>query len=57
MLTGATWPPFFESLRESARYEILSLEVTAGVDVDFAQALFSYSTPEELATNPRSASG
>jgi len=47
----ATWPPFFE-FQQGAVFEIESLEVTAGEDVAYAQALLKCDTAEELAANP-----
>lgn len=46
-----TWPEFF-TWQQTAMFEIVSLEVTAGEDVAFAQALLRCATPEELAKNP-----
>lgn len=48
----ATWPPFFEWLRAGARFEILSIEVTAGPDVAFAHALARCGTDEDLRKDP-----
>ncbi|WP_084957662.1 YybH family protein [Thermoactinospora rubra] len=50
----ATWPPFFEWLRQGARFEIVSLDVTAGDTVAYAYALLRCGTPEELAERPDS---
>jgi uncharacterized protein (TIGR02246 family) len=47
-----TWPPFFEWQRQGAVFEIVSLEVTAGVDVAFAHALLRCGTDEELTKDP-----
>ena len=47
-----TWPPFFEWQRRGAMFEIVSLEVTAGVDVAFATALLRCGTDEELRADP-----
>ncbi|MEV6319111.1 SgcJ/EcaC family oxidoreductase [Streptomyces sp. NPDC051776] len=47
-----TWPPFFEWQRQGAAFEILSLDVTAGDDVAFAQALLRCGTPKELEEDP-----
>jgi uncharacterized protein (TIGR02246 family) len=47
-----TWPDFFKWLRGGASFEIVSLAVTAGDDVAFAQALLNCSTAEELTQNP-----
>ena len=45
-----TWPPFFEWQRQSkGRFEITSLEVTAGADVAFAVAVLRCGTQEALA--------
>ena len=43
-----TWPDFF-AWQQSAVFEIVSMEVTAGDDVAFAFALLRCGTPEELA--------
>ena len=48
-----TWPPFFEWQRSGARFEIVSLEVTAGEDVAFAAALLRCGTDEEYAEHPQ----
>ena len=48
----ATWPPFFEWQRQGAAFEIVSLEVTAGVDVAFAYALLRCGTDDELEKDP-----
>jgi uncharacterized protein (TIGR02246 family) len=47
-----TWPGFFEWQARGASFEIVSLEVTAGEDVAFAQALLRCGTREELEANP-----
>jgi uncharacterized protein (TIGR02246 family) len=47
-----TWPPFFEWQSQGARFDILSLEVTAGTDVAFAHALLHCGTEEELQNDP-----
>ncbi len=47
-----TWPPFFEWQARGASFEIVSLEVTAGEDVAFAQALLRCGMPEELRDAP-----
>jgi uncharacterized protein (TIGR02246 family) len=47
-----TWPPFFEWQARGASFEIVSLEVTAGDDVAYAQALLRCGTQEELAAQP-----
>ncbi|MBT2507256.1 SgcJ/EcaC family oxidoreductase [Streptomyces sp. ISL-98] len=49
-----TWPPFFEWQAQGAAFEILSLDVTAGSDVAYAQALLRCGTPKELAERPES---
>jgi uncharacterized protein (TIGR02246 family) len=49
---GETWPPFFEWQARGASFEIVSLEVTAGEDVAYAQALLRCGTAEELAAQP-----
>lgn len=46
-----TWPPFFE-WQQRALFEIVELEVTAGVDVAYAWALLKCAEPEQLAQNP-----
>ncbi|WP_435243349.1 YybH family protein [Streptomyces cucumeris] len=48
----AVWPPFFGWQRQGARFEIVSLEVTAGAGVAFAHALLRCGTPEELRAEP-----
>jgi uncharacterized protein (TIGR02246 family) len=48
----ATWPPFFEWLRQGASFEIESLDVTAGDDVAFATALLRCGTEEEFRKDP-----
>ncbi len=48
----ATWPPFFEWQAGGASFEIVALDVTAGVDVAYAFALLRCGTPEELAARP-----
>jgi uncharacterized protein (TIGR02246 family) len=48
----ATWPPFFEFQRQGARFEIVSLDVTAGEDVAFAHALLRCGTEDELRKDP-----
>jgi uncharacterized protein (TIGR02246 family) len=50
----AAWPPFFDWLRQGARFELVELDVTAGTDVAFAHALLRCGTPEELVANPQS---
>lgn len=47
-----SWPPFFEWQRQGAVFEIVELDVTAGVDVAFAYALLRCGKPAEFATNP-----
>ena len=47
-----TWPPFFEWQKKGASFEIVSLDVTAGVDVAFATALLRCGTEEELQRDP-----
>jgi uncharacterized protein (TIGR02246 family) len=47
-----TWPPFFEWLRRGAAFEIVSLNVTPGVDVAFATALLRCGTKEQLREDP-----
>jgi uncharacterized protein (TIGR02246 family) len=48
----ASWPPFFEWLRQGAIFEIVELDVTVGDDVAFAYALPRCGKPEEFAANP-----
>ena len=48
----ATWPPFFEWLRQGASFEIESLDVTAGDDVAFATALLRCGTEEGFRKDP-----
>ncbi|WP_282700589.1 SgcJ/EcaC family oxidoreductase [Streptomyces sp. CC219B] len=48
----ATWPPFFAWQAQGARFDIESLDVTAGTDVAYAHALLRCGTPEELAEHP-----
>jgi uncharacterized protein (TIGR02246 family) len=47
-----TWPPFFTWQAQGARFEITSLEVTAGADVAFAYALLRCGTDDDLDGNP-----
>jgi uncharacterized protein (TIGR02246 family) len=47
-----TWPPFFEWQAQGASFEIVSLDVTAGDDVAFAQALLRCGTQQDLAERP-----
>ncbi|MEV4808854.1 YybH family protein [Micromonospora avicenniae] len=47
-----SWPPFFRWLADGAIFEIVDLEVTAGVDVAFAHVLLRCGTPEDLARSP-----
>ena len=47
-----TWPPFFEWQAQGALFEIVELDVTAGRDVAYAQALLRCGMPHELAENP-----
>jgi ketosteroid isomerase-like protein len=49
-----TWPPFFEWQARGASFEIVRLDVTAGADVAYAEALLRCGTQEELAANPAS---
>lgn len=48
----AVWPPFFDWQAAGARFEIVSLDVTAGSDVAFAWALLRCGTDEELEASP-----
>ncbi len=43
---AASWPQFFESSPRPMSFEILNLDITAGVDVAFAVALMQCRTPE-----------
>ncbi|GAA2587494.1 SgcJ/EcaC family oxidoreductase [Actinomadura fulvescens] len=47
-----TWPPFFRWQAQGARFDLESLDITAGDDVAFAYALLRCGTPEELTANP-----
>ena len=47
-----TWPPFFKWQKQGAAFEIVSLDVTAGSDVAFANALLRCGTKEELEKEP-----
>jgi uncharacterized protein (TIGR02246 family) len=47
-----TWPPFFEWVASGATFELTSLDVTAGADVAFAEALLLCGKPAELAATP-----
>jgi uncharacterized protein (TIGR02246 family) len=49
----ATWPPFFEWQASGAVFELVSLEISAGEDVAYAQALLRCGTAEELRETPR----
>lgn len=49
----AAWPEFLQWQAQGARFELTSLEVTAGEDVAFAHALLRCGTSEELARDPR----
>jgi len=46
------WPPFFDWQAAGARFEIVSLDVTAGDDVGFAHALLRCGTDDELRRDP-----
>ncbi|MEU6357672.1 SgcJ/EcaC family oxidoreductase [Streptomyces sp. NPDC047072] len=48
----ALWPPFFAWQAQGARFDIDTLDVTAGSDVAYAYALLRCGTPEELAAHP-----
>ncbi|HJP76341.1 MAG TPA: nuclear transport factor 2 family protein [Pseudonocardiaceae bacterium] len=48
------WPAFFEWQRGGAVFEIAELDITAGADVAFAQALLRCDTLENLARKPGS---
>lgn len=47
-----SWPPFFDFQRQGAVFEIVELDVTAGVDIAFVWALLRCGTPEQLAADP-----
>jgi uncharacterized protein (TIGR02246 family) len=47
-----SWPPFFEYIQKGAQFQLLELDVTAGVDLAYAHALLRCSTDEEFAQNP-----
>jgi uncharacterized protein (TIGR02246 family) len=47
-----TWPGFFEWQAQGAVFEIDTLEITAGEDVAFAQALLRCGTKEQLDDRP-----
>jgi len=46
------WPDFFRWQASGAVFEIVSMEVTAGIDVAYAFALLRCGTSEELAARP-----
>lgn len=48
----ATWPSSFEWQRAGAKFEIVELDVTAGVDVAFAHALLRCGSRRELEGDP-----
>ena len=48
----AIWPPFFDWQRQGSVFEIVDLDVTAGQDVAFADALLRCGTPTELEEDP-----
>ncbi|MFF5187586.1 YybH family protein [Streptomyces sp. NPDC000345] len=48
----AVWPPFFAWQAHGARFDIDTLDVTAGHDVAYAHALLRCGTPGELAATP-----
>ena len=53
-----TWPPFFEWQARGAVFEIESLDVTAGDDVAYAQALLRCGTPSASSpSSPRAGCG
>jgi uncharacterized protein (TIGR02246 family) len=47
-----TWPQFFKWLEQGGKFELTSLDVTAGADVAFAYALLRCGTEQGLAKNP-----
>ncbi|WP_432136459.1 MULTISPECIES: YybH family protein [unclassified Streptomyces] len=48
----ALWPPFFAWQATGARFEIDTLDITAGAYVAYAHALLRCGSPEELAAHP-----
>jgi uncharacterized protein (TIGR02246 family) len=48
----AIWPPFFAWQAQGARFDLVTLDVTAGTDVAYAHALLRCGSPEELAEHP-----
>ena len=46
------WPPLFAWQALGARFDIETLEVTAGTDVAYAHALVRCGTPQELTDRP-----
>jgi uncharacterized protein (TIGR02246 family) len=48
----ATWPGFFEWQAQGASFDLEWLDITAGTDVAYAQALLRCGTTDELAENP-----
>lgn len=47
-----TWPPFFEWQSRGARFEIESLDITAGDEVAYAEVLLRCGTDADLAARP-----
>jgi len=48
----ATWPPFLDFQAGGAVFELVELDVTAGVDVAYAFALLRCGTPADLSERP-----
>ncbi|MEU9170417.1 SgcJ/EcaC family oxidoreductase [Streptomyces sp. NPDC048420] len=48
----AHWPPFFAWQAQGARFDIETLDITAGTDVAYAHALLRCGTPEEFDAHP-----
>ena len=48
----ATWPPFFEWLRQGAVFEIVELDVTADADVAFVHAVLRCGMPADIDADP-----
>lgn len=46
------WPPFLQWQRGDGRFELLTVEVTAGAEVAFAHALLRCSDRDDLAAHP-----
>jgi ketosteroid isomerase-like protein len=48
----AVWPGFFHWQAQGASFELVRLDVTAGEDVAYAEALLRCGMPDELAAAP-----